>query len=132
MEPEKTPEDSNPTKPSKLVDYLRSLRAFFADRRVSLSGLLMFAYAAGIVSAFYIRDSHPVAIVHPGPYALVALYKGKVYELIPMEDLVRLRQLDSDKFEPKIHKIGQLEPKRTDSIPPKKKKQSTNPDQSRY
>ena len=132
MEPNMIPEDPKPAKSDRLIDYLRSLGAFFADRRVSISGLLMFAYAAGIVSAFYIRDSHPVAIVHPGPYALVAIYKGEVYELIPMEDSVRLRELESGKLEPKIQKVGQLEPKRTDSLPPKKNKHSMDPDKGRY
>jgi len=45
---------------------------------------------------------------------------------------VRLRELESEKLEPKIHKVGQLEPKRTDSLPPKKNKQSMDPDKNRY
>ena len=133
MEPENTPQEPRPnisrdlstTRVNRLSAYLGSLRAFFADRRVSISGLLLFAYAAGIVSAFYIRDSHPVAIVHPGPYALVAIYKGNVYELVPMEDSVRHRHTDTRKQKSKIdkiEKIGQVEPSEAHLDFPKNKR----------
>ena len=115
MDSEKPPNEPPPTSMSRLLNYLRSLRSFFADKRVSISGLLLFAYAAGIVTAFYIKNSHPVAIVHPGPYALVAIYKDKVYELIPMEESVRLHNMESGRLEPKIQKVGQIG--RNHSIP---------------
>jgi len=74
----------------------------------------MFAYAAGIVSAFYIRDSHPVAVIHPGPYALVAIYKGNVYELIPMEDSAHFHRLHGDPLkrenQSEMEKVGEMEP----------------------
>lgn len=110
MNSEKIPDENHPTFISRLLSYLRSLRSFFADKRVSISGLLLFAYAAGIVSAFYIKNTHPVAVVHPGPYALLAIYKGNVYELIPMEESVRLRHMESSRLEPRIQKVGQIEP----------------------
>ena len=89
------------------------VRHFFSDKRVSITGLLMFAYAAGIVTAFYIRDSHPVAVIYPGPYALVAIYKGNVYELVPMENSAHAIQVHEESLKQgkktAIEKVSEFE-----------------------
>ena len=117
--------DSPSTSMNGFSSHFGRLRAFFADRRVSLSGLLLFSYAAGIVSAFYIRDAHPVAVVHPGPYALVAIYQGNVYELVPMEDSVRHRQGEFDKPKTDMEKIGQVESHKSSPETPSSETQNT-------
>ena len=77
---------------------------FITDWRVFVPGLLMAGYIIGISAALHIRNSVSVATVHQGPYAFVGMYNGNLYELIPMEESVRLHQLQRTKGNPDIHK----------------------------
>ena len=88
----------------------RNFVAYLTDWRVILPGLLIAGYVAGILSAFVISESHPVVLVHQGPYALTGLYKGRVYELIPMEDAIRLRQRKRNPQKGGIRTIGTRNP----------------------
>ncbi len=65
--------------------------------QVFVPGLLMAGYIIGLVAAFQSRDS--VATVHQGRYAFLGMYKGNLYELIPMEEAVRLHQLQRMKLQ---------------------------------
>ncbi len=67
--------------------------------QVFVPGLLMAGYIIGLVAAFQGRDSVSVATVHQGPYAFLGMYKGNLYELIPMEEAVRLHQLQRMKLQ---------------------------------
>ncbi len=84
--------------------------AYLTDWRVILPGFLIAGYAAGILSALVISGSHPVVVVHQGPYALTGLYQGRVYELIPMEDAIRLRQRQTNLQKGRIRTIGTRNP----------------------
>ena len=92
--------------------------AYLIDWRLILPGFLIVGYAAGILSAFLISGSNPIAVVHKGPYALTGLYKGNVYELIPMEEVVRLRQDQRQPQKASIRKIGTRNPVIEDLILP--------------
>ncbi len=98
------------TTKSKFELRCRNFIAYLTDWRVILPGFLIAGYAAGIISAFVISGSHPVVVVHQGPYALTGLYKGKVYELIPMEDAIRLRQKQRNQRKGRIRTIGTRSP----------------------
>jgi len=98
------------TTKSKFGLRCRNFVAYLTDWRVILPVFLIAGYAAGILSAFVISGSHPVVIVHQGPYALTGLYKGKVYELIPMEDAIRLRQRQRNQQKGRIRTIGTRDP----------------------
>jgi len=82
---------------AKVVDFL-------TNWWVLVPGLLLAGYIAGIVAAFQIHNSVSVATVHQGPHAFVGSYKGKLYELIPMEEAVRLRQLQRKNLKPEVQK----------------------------
>ena len=96
----------------------RNFVAYLTDWRVILPGFLIAGYVAGILSAFVISGSHPVVVVHQGPYALTGLYKGQVYELIPMEDAIRLRQRQRNQPKGRIRTIGARNPVIEDLILP--------------
>ncbi len=98
------------TTKSKFELQCRNFVAYLTDWRLILPGFLIAGYAAGIISAFVISGSHPVVVVHQGPYALTGLYKGKVYELIPMEDAIRLRQRQRNQQKGHIRTIGTRNP----------------------
>jgi len=98
------------TTKSKFELRCRNFVAYLTDWRVILPGFLLAGYAAGIISAFVISGSHPVVVVHQGPYALTGLYQGKVYELIPMEDAIRLRQKQRNQQKGRIRTIGARNP----------------------
>jgi hypothetical protein len=78
--------------------------------QVFVPGLLMAGYIIGISAALHIRNSVSVATVHQGPYAFVGMYKGNLYELIPMEESVRLHQLQRTKGNPEVQETDSLEP----------------------
>jgi hypothetical protein len=103
---------------SKFGLRCRNFVAYLTDWRVILPGFLIAGFAAGILSAFVISGSHPVAVVHQGPYALTGLYKGEVYELIPMEDAIRLRQKQRKQQKARIRTIGNRNPVIEDLILP--------------
>ncbi len=96
----------------------RNLVAYLTDWRVILPGFLIAGYAAGILSAFAISRSHPIAVVHQGPYAITGLYQGEVYELIPMEEAIRLRQRKRAQQKGRIRTIGSRNPVIEDIILP--------------
>ena len=96
----------------------KRLFAYLMDWRLILPGFLIVGYAAGILSAILIGGSNPMAVVHQGPYALTGLYKGNVYELIPMEEAVRLRQDQRQPQKASIRKIGTRNPVIEDLILP--------------
>ncbi len=98
------------TTKSKFELRCRNFIAYLTDWRVILPGFLIAGYAAGIISAFVISGSHTVVVVHQGPYALTGLYKGKVYELIPMEDAIRLRQKQRNQQKGRFRTIGTRNP----------------------
>ncbi len=77
---------------------------FITDWRVFVPGLLMAGYIIGISAALHIRNPDSIAYVHQGPYAFLGIYKKKLYELIPMEESVRLHQLQRTKEKPDIQK----------------------------
>ncbi len=92
--------------------------AYLTDWRLILPVILIVGYVAGILSAIVISGSNPVAVVHQGPYVLTGLYKGKLYELIPLEDPVRLRQDQRQPQKAGIRKIGTRNPVIEDLILP--------------
>ena len=106
------------TTKSKFGLRCRNFIAYLTDWRVILPGLLIAGYTVGILSAFVISGSHPVAVVHQGPYALTGLYQGKVYELIPMEDAIRLRQRQRKQQKTRIRTIGTRNPGTEDPFLP--------------
>jgi len=118
MELEHTDAPQAATTKSKLGFRCRNFVSYITDWRVILPGFLIAGYIAGILSAFVISGSHPVAVVHQGPYALTGLYQGKVYELIPMEDAIRLRQRQRKQQKARIRTIGTRNPIIEDLILP--------------
>jgi len=87
-----------------LVSTKAKIVQFVTKWWVFVPGLLMAGYIIGISAALHIRNSVSVATVHQGPYAFVGMYKGNLYELIPMEESVGLRQLQRTKEKPDIQK----------------------------
>ncbi len=87
-----------------LVITKAKIVAFLTDWRVFVPGLLMAGYIIGISAALHIRNPDSIAYVHQGPYAFLGIYKKKLYELIPMEESVRLHQLQRTKEKPDIQK----------------------------
>ena len=83
---------------------------FITDWRVFVPGLFLAGYIVGIIAASQIRNPDSVAYVHQGPYAFVGIYKKKLYELIPMEESVRLHQLQRTKAKPEVQETDSLEP----------------------
>ena len=83
---------------------------FITDWRVFVPGLFLAGYIVGILAASHIRNPDSVAYVHQGPYAFVGIYKKKLYELIPMEEAVRLHQLQRTKEKPEVQETDSLEP----------------------
>ncbi len=83
---------------------------FITDWRVFVPGLFLAGYIVGILAASHIRNPDSVAYVHQGPYAFVGIYKKKLYELIPMEESVRLHQLQRMKAKPELQETDSLEP----------------------
>jgi len=106
------------TTKSKFGLPFRNFVAYFTDWRVIFPGFLIAGYAAGILSAFVIGGSHPVAVVHQGPYALTGLYQGEVYELIPMEEAIQLRRRQRNQPKGRIRTIGSRNPVIEDIILP--------------
>lgn len=103
----------------------KKIAAYLTDWRLILPGFLIAGYAAGILSALVISGSHPIAMVHQGPYALTGIYKGKVYELIPLEDAVRLRHDQSQPQKARIRKIGSRNPVIEDLVFPPEDQRKT-------
>jgi hypothetical protein len=83
---------------------------FITDWRVFVPGLFFAGYIVGILAASHIRNPDSVAYVHQGPYAFVGIYKKELYELIPMEESVRLHQLQRTKAKPEVQEADNLEP----------------------
>jgi hypothetical protein len=83
---------------------------FITDWRVFVPGLFLAGYIVGIIAASHIRNPDSVAYVHQGPYAFVGIYKKKLYELIPMEESVRLHQLQRTKAKPEVQETDRLAP----------------------
>ena len=106
------------TTKSKFGLPFRNFVAYFTDWRVILPGFLIAGYAAGILSAFAISRSNPIAVVHQGPYAITGLYQGEVYELIPMEEAIRLRRRKRAQQNGRIRTIGSRNPVIEDIILP--------------
>ena len=87
-----------------LVITKAKIVAFLTDWQVFVPGLFLAGYIVGIITASHIRNPDSIAYVHQGPYAFVGIYKKKLYELIPMEESVRLHQLQRTKEKPDIQK----------------------------
>ncbi|NIO06878.1 MAG: hypothetical protein GTO40_02385 [Deltaproteobacteria bacterium] len=98
--------------------WCKNLFAYIGNARVLLPLVLIVGYAAGILSALIISGSHPVAAVHQGRYVLTGVYKGQVYELIPLEESVRLRQKGAAPQNVRIRKIGSRNPVIEDLVLP--------------
>ena len=92
-----------------LVSTKAKIAHFITDWRVFVPGLLMAGYIVGILAASHIRNPDSIAYVHQGPYAFVGIYKKKLYELIPMEESVRLHQLQRTKEKPEVQETDSLE-----------------------
>ncbi len=93
-----------------LLSNKAKLINFITDWRVFVPGLFLAGYIFGIIAASHIRNPDSIAYVHQGPYAFVGIYKKKLYELIPMEESIRLHQLQRTKEKPEVQETDSLEP----------------------
>jgi len=92
-----------------LVSTKAKIVHFITKWWVFVPGLLMAGYIVGIIAASHIRNPDSIAYVHQGPYAFLGIYKKKLYELIPMEESVRLHQLQRTKEKPEVQETDSLE-----------------------